>query len=167
MTMRRVKRAAPKDDRLVLRPIGTADAAWLSLLHADVFADEAWNAEAFAGLMAPAGARGLIAERVSPEGVEPVGFVLHRFVADEAEILALAVAPAARRQGVARALLEGAIADARSGGSTVMFLEVAEDNRAACALYRAAGFREVGRRPGYYRRGEAYVTALVLRASLQ
>ena len=49
-----------------------------------------------------------------------------------------------------------------------MFLEVAEDNRAARALYAAAGFASVGRRPAYYARPGAAdaVAALILRRDL-
>ncbi|HEY0838393.1 MAG TPA: alanine acetyltransferase, partial [Azospirillum sp.] len=41
----------------------------------------------------------------------------------------------------------------------------AEDNAAARALYAAAGFATVGRRPGYYKRPDGRVAALVLRRS--
>jgi ribosomal-protein-alanine N-acetyltransferase len=48
-------------------------------------------------------------------------------------------------------------------GARTVFLEVGETNAPACRLYRRAGFREVGRRQGYYDSG---VTALVLRRDL-
>ena len=45
-----------------------------------------------------------------------------------------------------------------------IFLEVGEDNPAAIALYRAAGFGQVGRRPGYYRRKDTgRIAALIMR----
>jgi len=48
-----------------------------------------------------------------------------------------------------------------------MHLEVAADNAPAAGLYEAAGFVESGRRPGYYRRGNApAVEARVLSCSL-
>jgi ribosomal-protein-alanine N-acetyltransferase len=65
----------------------------------------------------------------------------------EHEILNLAVEPAARRRGMARALLDAALAD--SPGD--WFLEVRESNLAAQALYRVLGFQASGRRAGYYR----------------
>jgi len=95
------------------------------------------------------------------------GFALGRVVAGEAELLTLAVAPEARRRGVGRRLVQGFLAQAAQGCAQEAFLEVAADNRAALALYAAAGFIEVGRRLGYLAGpGTAPVDALVLRHSL-
>jgi [ribosomal protein S18]-alanine N-acetyltransferase len=91
------------------------------------------------------------------------GFALARVAAGEAEILTLAVHPDSRRQGHGAALLAGAMAGAAARGATAMFLEVAERNAAARALYAAAGFAEVGRRRRYYPDGG---DALVLKRSL-
>jgi [ribosomal protein S18]-alanine N-acetyltransferase len=91
------------------------------------------------------------------------GFVLARAAAGEAEILTLAVVPAARRQGVGSALLAGAMAAACARGAAEMFLEVAASNAAAHALYAGLGFTEVGRRPRYYADG---ADAFVLRRTL-
>ena len=92
--------------------------------------------------------------------VEPDGFILIRQVLDEAEILTLAVRPQARRAGLGGRLVgQGAVAAARAGAAR-LFLEVAEDNAAARALYDRAGFRLIGRRKGYYASGKT--DALVL-----
>jgi len=80
-----------------------------------------------------------------------VGFLLLRQAADEAEIITLAVRPAVRRSGVARRLLMVGLDKMAGRGAPRCFLEVAEDNMAARALYGAMGFAEIGRRPGYYR----------------
>jgi ribosomal protein S18 acetylase RimI-like enzyme len=53
---------------------------------------------------------------------------------------ALAVAPEARRQGVARALLADAAECARSARATTLALDTAIDNAAAQALYESSGF---------------------------
>lgn len=75
------------------------------------------------------------------------GFLLWRDLgAGESEILNLAVAPEFRRGRVATALL----AELKSRSAGTIFLEVRESNQAARALYQAAGFKEVGRRNGYY-----------------
>jgi len=79
------------------------------------------------------------------------GFALGRVVADEAKLLTLAVSPEARRQGVGSRLVRGFEAQALAEGAATAFLEVAADNRAARALYRHLGYRESGRRKGYYR----------------
>jgi ribosomal-protein-alanine N-acetyltransferase len=139
-----------------MTPAATADAADLATLHAAAFPPaEQWGTEAIRVLLGLPGSFGLL---------QPgVGFVLARVAADEAEILTLAVAPTARRQGHGGALLAGAMAAAAARGACAMFLEVAEHNAAARALYGAAGFAEAGRRRGYYADG---ADALVLRRGL-
>lgn len=80
----------------------------------------------------------------------PAAFLLGRVAADEAEILTLAVAPTARRQGTGRALVTKFEAEAKSRGAKTAFLEVAAANMPARALYAALGYTQTGRRPGYY-----------------
>ncbi len=92
------------------------------------------------------------------------GFVVGRAVAGEAELLTLAVAPAARRQGLGRALVAAFEAEAKLRGAAEAFLEVAEDNAPARALYAAAGYRETGRRTGYFRQPDGQPVAAVLMA---
>ncbi|MES1262055.1 MAG: GNAT family N-acetyltransferase [Acidobacteriota bacterium] len=90
----------------------------------------------------------------------PAGFCAWRQTApDEAELLNLGVAPAARRQGVAAALLE-ALREAARGE---IFLEVAEPNHAAVALYRKLGWVAIAIRKGYYSNGK--VNAVVMKKS--
>ncbi|MDZ4062926.1 MAG: GNAT family N-acetyltransferase, partial [Brevundimonas sp.] len=101
----------------------------------------------------------------------PQGFILIRSVADEAEILTLAVDPGARRQGLGARLVREGAAAAAARGAARLFLEVADDNPAALALYAGAGFTEAGRRPGYYARPDggrqdALILALNLPATL-
>ena len=125
------------------------DAPTLATLHGLAF-DHPWTASEIAGLMA-LGAFALMADQ---------GFILIREAPGEAEVLTLAVAPTARRQGLGRALLEAAIARL---GPAELFLEVAADNIAGIALYRVAGFEQVGVRRGYYARPGGKVDALMLK----
>jgi ribosomal-protein-alanine N-acetyltransferase len=103
---------------------------------------------------------GLLAARQD----QPLGFALGRAQADQAEILTIAVRPGARGQGVGRALVNALLAEAAKRGALELFLEVAEPNAAARALYAGAGAKEVGRRRRYYADG---ADALVLRLPLE
>ncbi|ATE66997.1 GNAT family N-acetyltransferase [Rhizorhabdus dicambivorans] len=79
----------------------------------------------------------------------PAGFALNRQIADEAELLLLAVAPDCRRQGVALALIDRTLALLRNRNGHRLHLEVRHNNP-AIELYKRAGFTLIGRRPGYY-----------------
>lgn len=85
------------------------------------------------------------------------GFALGRTAGGESELLTIAVRPEARRRGMGAALLAAYEAAARDRGAGAMFLEVAEDNAAARALYDGAGWSEVGRRRAYYAGTDALV----------
>ena len=146
-----------------IREALACDAEMLCALHAQGFSDR-WSAEFIASLIASPGAIALVAH----EGGVPSGFILTRVAADEAEILTLAVDPAKRRRGSGRALVAAAAERALTGHARAMFLEVETGNDAARALYAAMGFREVGRRRGYYRDapGMPARDALTLKAEL-
>ncbi|NJS40643.1 MAG: GNAT family N-acetyltransferase, partial [Rhodobacteraceae bacterium] len=91
------------------------------------------------------------------------GFLLGRAVAGEAELLTVAVAPESRGRGLGQRLVSRFLYQARLRGAEVAFLEVAENNAPARAVYCRAGFTESGRRRGYYRTPEGRsVDALVL-----
>jgi [ribosomal protein S18]-alanine N-acetyltransferase len=85
------------------------------------------------------------------DGETAIGFALSRGVADEEELLLIAVHPRHRGRGIGDALLAGFIADARARGARRLFLEMREGNSAE-SLYRRHGFARVGRRRDYYRR---------------
>lgn len=86
------------------------------------------------------------------EGEPAVGFALSRGVADEEELLLIAVHPDHRGRGIGGLLLGRFVAAARARGAAHLFLEMREGNGAE-ALYRQHGFTRVGRRRDYYRRG--------------
>ncbi len=135
---------------------GPAHPAALARIHAAAFpADEAWPAAMIAGHLGMPGMFALIDEAG--------GMVLARTAADEAEILTLAVAPAARRRGLGRALVDATADAARAHGATRLFLEVSARNAPAQALYAAAGFKRAGLRRRYYADGaDALILALDL-----
>jgi ribosomal-protein-alanine N-acetyltransferase len=84
------------------------------------------------------------------EGGQVTAFLVARLVADECEILNLAVHPAHRRRGVAGALLDHNIDHARSSGITRAFLEVRRSNAAAIRFYQSHNFCSTGIRSCYY-----------------
>lgn len=132
-----------------IEPGGIANLADVMIAMSDAFDPEfgeAWTEAQCAGILGMAGSWLLIARR----GADPAGFALLRKVADEAELLLIAVRTHCRRSGVASALLEHATRDACNDGVEFLHLEVREGNP-AIELYRAAGFVQVGMRRGYYR----------------
>jgi len=78
-------------------------------------------------------------------------FIILRAAAGQAEILTIATHPDFRRSGWGQKILTQAARSLKDSGCDEIFLEVAEDNTAAIALYKNAGFAPIGRRPGYYR----------------
>lgn len=139
--------AASPEGELEVALAGALDLALLAQLHGASFAPS-WDAGAIASLLAVPGTFAFVARLAG----EPCGLAIVREAGGEGEILTLAVSPARRRRGVARGLLHKALARLRAAGATRVLLEVERSNAAAIALYRAAGFVEVGLRPGYFER---------------
>jgi [ribosomal protein S18]-alanine N-acetyltransferase len=136
-----------------------ATPAWaevMASIHASAFPPyDAWDPDAFRTQLSLPGVTGL----VHADG----GVILVRLAADEAEILTLAVAPEARRRGIACQLILTAIQHLSALGATILFLEVSTSNSPALALYDRCGFRQVGQRRNYYLDG---TDALVLRRTI-
>lgn len=95
------------------------------------------------------------------------GFVMSRCAADEAEVLSIAVTRRCQGRGLARQMLAMHMRRLAALGVKALFLEVAENNQPAIALYRKAGFRDVARRPNYYPMPDgSAAAALVLRRDI-
>lgn len=136
--------------------------ALLAALHRTAFPPaECWDAAAMDAVLAMPGV--LVGLRRTGDESVPEGFVIGRVAADEAEILTLAVAGSARRRGMGRALLDWMEGQVAARGAARLILEVSAGNEAARALYRGAGFSEIGRRRAYYPDGS---DALVLERAL-
>lgn len=84
---------------------------------------------------------------------QPCGFTLSRSVADEEELLLIAVRPDCRGKGIGTRLLHEFCQSATQRGAHFILLEMREGNSAE-ALYKKVGFKRIGRRPDYYRCGE-------------
>ena len=139
------------------------DAAAIATLHGKSF-HRGWSDGEFEALLRD---RNVVADRATAGG-RLVGFILSRIAADEAEILSVAVASSRRGKGLARQLLDLNLRRLAGLGTRAVFLEVDEANTPARRLYRRAGFREVGRRAGYYPAGQNQqgAAALILRRDL-
>jgi ribosomal-protein-alanine N-acetyltransferase len=145
-------------DELVIRPIAVDEADALAGLELRCVGAARWGEAAYRDLAA----NGITGWVVAREKVM-LGFILVRAVADEMEILNLAVDPDSRRQGVARRLLTQAIEGVRRADVKGVYLEVRESNSSARAFYSSAGFTEQGRRKSYYSQPVEDALLLVLR----
>lgn len=150
---------------LQLRPMAAADAEAMAALESTCFAGaghDPWTASMFLAELDPA----VPAARswwVAHDDGELIGFAGGMVVDGGVEILDVAVAPAHRREGIARKLLAHVSYDAQMLGCTSASLEVEDGNEGAIALYASLGFSESGRRRGYYGAG---LDALVMTAPL-
>lgn len=149
---------------VVWRPMREADLAAVALLESQSHAAP-WTAGNFRAALA-AGYSTVVGDA---DGVV-VAYGVLTLAPGEAQVLNLTVAPQARRQGLARALLQRFLDDALRLGADQCFLEVRVSNAAATALYAQAGFVPVARRVGYYPplgEGGIREDALVLRCALR
>ncbi len=146
------------DARCQIRHADVDDLAALCAIERAAFRD-AWSRAQLAACLADP-ALFLVAHR---EGTI-LGYVILHVVADEAELLNLAVDPVARGQGVGRALIRAGVTAAGARGARAVYLEVRESNAVARHLYATEGFEVVGRRAGYYRTPAE--DAVVLRAAI-
>jgi ribosomal-protein-alanine N-acetyltransferase len=111
-----------------------------------------WTREMFQNELVEGALGGILVARVLAAGAPPpiVGYICVWRVGDELQINNLAVHPRWRKRGIARALLQAALEQARQDGARVAFLEVRASNLAAQRLYRGFRFEAVGIRPRYY-----------------
>ncbi len=145
---------------IAIRPLLPEDAAAAAALHAAM--PQPWGEKDWTAFLSDP----LVIRLGATEASVLVGEILLRVAADEAEVLTIVVARSARGRGVGGRLLRAGLAAAARRGGTAAFLEVAADNDAAIALYSAAGFVEIGRRRGYYRRPDGAMDALAMRKGL-
>jgi ribosomal-protein-alanine N-acetyltransferase len=143
----------PSDNRAIasaalqIRPLGPSDIISISNILRDSAEAAQWPSESYAQLADSPGGLLLVCET----NAQLVGFVAARQVADQAEILNIAVDRNFRRKGVATALLLAALDKFRRSAITTVFLELRDSNHPARALYERNGFVASGRRKSYYR----------------
>jgi ribosomal-protein-alanine N-acetyltransferase len=150
---------------ILIQRASPAQAGLMAALHASCFdrpSDKPWDEAAMTQFIAGPSTVCLIGF-ADHAGQVPAGLLIARIAADEAELLTLGVAPACRRTGLGRALLEHATAGLRGGGAKQLFLEVEDGNTPARELYLALGAEPVGRRTRYYENGaDAAIFCLAL-----
>jgi ribosomal-protein-alanine N-acetyltransferase len=148
----------------------TAVIVAMTLAHVDalmpyeqeMFGTEAWSRASYRAELADTRNRYYVAAE-GPAG-ELLGWAGVLVVADTAEIMTVGVVPSARRSGTGRRMLDILLAEAVRRGAVEAFLEVRADNDGARAMYRSAGFDEIGLRRGYYAAGR--VDAVTMRKAL-
>jgi ribosomal-protein-alanine N-acetyltransferase len=160
VSAQRVWQGSREGDPIAITRATHADVDAVLQLEATAFADP-WMRQAFEAALKERHARFRVAR--SADG-SLLGYLVAWFVLDEGEIANVAVMPAARRRGIARALLDAIMSEAREAGIARLFLEVRESNAAARALYQSQGFTPVARRTRYYRK--PVEDAIVLRRDL-
>ncbi|MEL6750751.1 MAG: GNAT family N-acetyltransferase [Pseudomonadota bacterium] len=126
-----------------------ADHKQIATLHAKGFA-RGWSTGEIAALDSEASVTTFVVRCEGEGDAEACGFVMLRQAADEAEILSIAVDPDTRGGGFGHALMGAAIRHCQSERFARLILEVDAGNVPAVALYQRLGFRETGRRVGYY-----------------
>ena len=127
----------------MIRPMTAADVPSVAALEKLCFSDP-WSASSIASELDNPLSLWLVWEE---DGAAAAYLGVQR-VPPQADVMNVAVSPALRRRGIARALF--AELERRLPEIDELFLEVRASNSGAIALYRTLGFEQVGRRPNYY-----------------
>ncbi len=141
----------------MIRPMTAADVPSVAALEKLCFSDP-WSVSSIASELDNPLSLWLVWEE---DGTAAAYLGVQR-VPPQADVMNIAVSPALRRRGIARALF--AELERRLPEIDELFLEVRASNSGAIALYRTLGFEQVGRRPNYYL--DPREDALILRKEL-
>ena len=136
-------------DEISIRQAKLYDVPAMARIERDSF-DAPWSADE---ITKDVMAGGNVYVAVALCGEEKAGYGEIRIVAGEAQIYNIAIAPEFRRRGIGEALLMHLIDISSERGCSMVTLEVRAGNEAAMELYKKLGFKEVGRRKGYYAKG--------------
>ena len=142
---------------MTIRRATLADADALSRLHNASF-EHGWSKGDFVTWLSRAEGFAALAwdER------EPFAFGLALAAGDDAELLAIGIAPSERGRGWGKSIFHALNAEAGKRGLARWVLEVAHNNSTAIGLYKSLGFVEIGMRKAYYRQGKHRADALML-----
>ncbi|WP_084127871.1 ribosomal protein S18-alanine N-acetyltransferase [Demequina sp. NBRC 110055] len=148
------------DSGAMLRDLTEADLEWVAAREREIFGRSAWSPSLIREDFLHGFSRWRGVER---DGVL-AGYAVYGYEGDAFHLMNLAIAPAARRHGLARLIMDDFLAEARRLGAPDAWLEVATTNVGALALYRSYGFEDVRVRPRYYQ--PEGLDALVMRRRL-
>jgi len=147
---------------LVLREMTWRDIPALTALEPALFADDAWSEQTWWAELAGRPRRSYV---VAEQGGVVVGYAGVDRHGEVADVMTIAVAPAAQGQGLGALLMDWLIDAARCGGAEHLMLEVRADNTAAQRLYFKRGFAMLTVRRRYYQPGD--VDAHIMRLHLE
>lgn len=133
----------------MIRPLRPADVAAVARIDADLFGADAWSRTAWEQEAAQPDRDRCYLVLTDDSGAV-LGYAGLLRAGSDADVLTVAVARESQRQGLGRHLLAALLAVAGDWRCLAVFLEVAEENSAARAMYRAAGFADIGNRRHYY-----------------
>jgi len=146
---------------MTVREMTWRDIPVLAALEPELFADDAWSEQTWWAELAGRPRRSYV---VGEWGGAVVGYAGVDRGGEVADVMTVAVAPAAQGRGLGAVLLDWLVAEARGGGAQYLMLEVRADNLAAQRLYAKAGFTMLTVRRRYYQPGD--VDALIMRLTL-
>lgn len=145
-----------------LREMTWRDIPALTALELQLFADDAWSEQTWWAELAGRPRRSYV---VAYQRGVVVGYAGVDRGGEVADVMTIAVAPAAQGQGLGKALMQWLIGQARRSRAQHLMLEVRRDNAAAQRLYAATGFVMLTVRRRYYQPGD--VDAIIMRLSLE
>lgn len=146
---------------IALREMTWRDIPALAALEPELFPDDAWSEQTWWAELANRPRRCYV---VAERGGAVVGYAGVHQGGDIADVMTIAVAPAARGQGLGTVLMNWLVGSARRDGAAHLMLEVRADNVAAQRLYSASGFEMLTVRRKYYQPGD--VDAHIMRLHL-
>ena len=130
---------------MIIEPMNASHVSQIAQLEKRCFSDP-WSEKSIASELE----NPLSVWLVAVDGGQLIGYVGSQTVLGETDMMNLAVAPEARRQGTGRALVLALVDALTEKGSHSLMLEVRVSNTPAQKLYESLGFSQVGRRPKYY-----------------
>jgi ribosomal-protein-alanine N-acetyltransferase len=152
--------SAVLDSRHLLRPMDPNDLERISRIELASY-DYPWSLGNFRDSL-HAGYSAWVRET----DCEVIGYYVMMAAAGEAHLLNLTTAPAWRRHGLGRDLLQHCLECARDHHAETLFLEVRASNTAAIALYHSSGFVDIAVRQAYYPAREGREDALIMKREL-